>query len=389
MCTVRAILVVTLLLIFHAEVGAETEREAIINHTQRATWVYYTDDTSFANVSTNSRWYISPIILGVRTDAYSLGPISNGKAAWWTVGTGVATLDSRVFNVSVAQNLDSDPSDTFWDVGQQLFVTNPIIHSDRRRLQGKTHPIEWYFFQAPNGLWYIVNAPGYGASLSVLRFAGRDGQYVWPPVDVSGFTYTASPNPNDNSLTITFASEGSQGPLHLKWPLSTPKPATPSAGGAFGDPWGNGITKCAGLPMTHTGVDIPNTVGNPVYAAEAGFVEEILPASQTGGFASAIVLEHDHPAGGKYTTSYWHVTPLPGVVVAPTGSPPTFIPRGTQIATVANIANGSHLHFGVRIGPYSDTYSDKGALPTGSCSDLVTFPEHFIDPWNVSQVVFQ
>lgn len=214
------ILAVTIFFILSKGAGAETEREVIVNHTQTATWAYYTDDTNFANVSASrSRWYISPITVGVRTDAYSLGPISNGRGGWWTVGTGVATFDSSISNISIAQNLDNDPSNTFWDIGLQLNVTNPLIHSDRQRLQGKTHPIEWYFFQAPNGLWYIVNAPGYGSSLSVLKFAGTNGQYVWPPVDVSGYRYTAIPNPNGSSLTITFVSIASQSPF-LSFPLN-------------------------------------------------------------------------------------------------------------------------------------------------------------------------
>lgn len=220
------ILIVTFLLILSKGVSAETEREAIVNHTQNATWAYYTDDTNLTNVSSNSRWYISPISsVTVRTDAYSLGPISNGLPGWWTVGTGVATFDSSFSNISVAPNLDNDPSNTFFDVGQGLLVTNPSIHSDRQKLQGKTHPIEWYFFQAPNRLWYIVNAPGYGTGLQVLKFAGTNGQYVWPPVDVSGYSYTTIPDPNGNFLTIKFVSNGSQSPF-LSFPLSGYTPYT-------------------------------------------------------------------------------------------------------------------------------------------------------------------
>jgi len=214
-----ALLIVFFLLILTKGASAETEREVIVNHTQSATWAYYTDDMNLSNVSSNSRWYISPISgTTVRTDAYSLGPITNGVGGWWTVGTGVATFDSSVSNISIAPNLDTDPSDTFLDVGLQQNVTNSIIHSDRQRLQGKTHPIEWYFFQAPNGLWYIVNAPGYGTVPQVLKFAGKNGQYVWPPVDVSGYSYTAIPDLSGNFLAITFSSNGSPSPF-LSFPL--------------------------------------------------------------------------------------------------------------------------------------------------------------------------
>lgn len=175
--------------------------------------------------------------------------------------------------------------------------------------------------------------------------------------------------------------------IKLKWPLATAKPATPSAGGAFGDPWGVGQGKCVGLPMTHAGVDIPNAVGNPVYAAEDGVVREVLNSGSV--WASAIVLEHNHPVSGKYTTVYWHVTPV-GVVQPIAGQPLVFVPKGMQIATIANITGGgSHLHIGVRIGAYNGTVSNKGALPTGYCSELPTWKENFLNAWDPAQVLFQ
>lgn len=198
-----------LLLILSRAASAETEREAIINHTQNATWAYYTSETNFASVSSLSRWYISyagDTSKGSGAEkffggAYSLGPISNGNAAWWTVGDtntngghGVAFVDSTKTTITTIQHLDNDPGDTFWDVGQQRYVTNSLIHSDRQRLQGKIVPIEWYFFKAPNGSWYIVNAAGNGPTLEVKRFAENNGQYDWPAVDVSGLNATFLPS---------------------------------------------------------------------------------------------------------------------------------------------------------------------------------------------------
>ncbi|MBI2120091.1 MAG: M23 family metallopeptidase, partial [Parcubacteria group bacterium] len=174
-------------------------------------------------------------------------------------------------------------------------------------------------------------------------------------------------------------------PLVLKWPLSTTKPATPSSGGAFGDPWGIGKAKCIGLPMTHAGVDIPNAIGNPVYAAEVGVLKEILPADKTDGWAAAIVLEHVAASGVAYTTVYWHVNPVPGLdgFIGPIG-------KGQKIGTIADISpHGSHLHFGVRLGTYNGILSDKGALPTGYCSELPTFKENFLNAWDTTQVLFQ
>lgn len=205
--------------------------------------------------------------------------------------------------------------------------------------------------------WYVLNITGiYNAWRSSVSYKNY-GLYLAPVSNNNNYSSFYSSTQGGGYgpwLQVTYTPQANDNVIKLKWPLSTAKPATPTAGGAFGDPWGNGITKCVGLPMTHAGVDIPNTIGNPVYAAEDGFVREVLPATQTGGWASAIVLEHNHPSGNntKYTTVYWHVNPVSGVVVAPVGQSPTFIPKGMQIATIANISpnGGSHLHFGLRIG---------------------------------------
>lgn len=188
----------------------ETEREAVINHTQNATWAYYTNETDFASVSQLSRWYISYIgntLKGSGAESffggiYSLGPITNGNAAWWTVGDistnnghGVSALDQKKLNITTIANMDLNPSDSFLDIASGLFVTNSSIHSDRQKIQGKTVPVDWYFFNAPNGNWYIVNAPGNGG-LTVLRFAEKNGNYDWIPIDVSGLNSTFLPTLN-------------------------------------------------------------------------------------------------------------------------------------------------------------------------------------------------
>lgn len=188
-------------------------------------------------------------------------------------------------------------------------------------------------------------------------------------------------------LYVSYTPQANDNVLKLKWPLATTKPATPVAGGAFGDYWGTGQSYCSGQSMTHTGVDVPANAGTVVYSAEDGIVKEVLPASQSGGWASAIVLEHNSPSGGKYTTVYWHINP-----VADTASAGGFVPKGMQIATVADLTpygHTTHFHFGVRMGTYNSTYSDKGALPTNYCSQLTSFPENFINPWDNNLVNFQ
>lgn len=205
----HGILAVTmfLILIVAQGVGAETELEGIVNHPQTATWAYYTDEIKIENISSTSRWYISPLVSGVPNinDVFSLGPVINGVGGWWTIGKGVGTIDSAMSQIKIAPNLDTDPSNTFFDVGIQAYITNSQIHSDRQRVQEKTLPIVWYFFMAPNNnAWYIVNASRTGPSWDLYRFGWANGGYDWGRIDISGYSVAHTPDPSGHTLAVTF-----------------------------------------------------------------------------------------------------------------------------------------------------------------------------------------
>ena len=181
----RALLIGSIaLLLCAAPVSAATERDSILNggNAHLASWAYYTDPTACPN---SCRWYISQIDSG-KVGVYSLGPIVNHLAGWWTVGQSGAVINLSGNQVSIDSGLDSDSSNSFFDVGLQQWLSNVSIHSDRQKIQGKTVPIKWFFFQAPNGLWYIVTAPGYGGSTTeVLKFSESGGQYNWQATDTA------------------------------------------------------------------------------------------------------------------------------------------------------------------------------------------------------------
>lgn len=89
----------------------------------------------------------------------------------------------------------------------------------------------------------------------------------------------------------------------------------------------------------HTGVDIGNKTGTPIYAAEAGVVE-IASGGYNGGYGNTIVINH----GGGYKTRYGHASKL-------------FVKVGDEVEKGENIAamgstgrsTGPHLHFEVLI----------------------------------------
>lgn len=184
-------------------------------------------------------------------------------------------------------------------------------------------------------------------------------------------------------LHVVYTPQANDNVLKLKWPLGAVNPSHTISGYYFGGAWGVGQAYCVGQPMSHAGVDFAASAGNSVYAVEDGNVREVINSSSWG---HAIVTEHTSPSGGKYTVVYWHVNPVSDL---PTSSGNNFVPKGMQIATVADLGSETHLHIGIRMGAYDGTYSDKGALPTGYCSELTTFPENFINPLDTSLVIFQ
>jgi len=89
----------------------------------------------------------------------------------------------------------------------------------------------------------------------------------------------------------------------------------------------------------HTGVDIANKIGTPLYAADDGVVE-ISAGGYNGGYGNTIVINH----GGGIKTRYGHASKL-FVKVGDTVS------KGDNIAAMGSTgrSTGSHIHFEVLV----------------------------------------
>ena len=96
----------------------------------------------------------------------------------------------------------------------------------------------------------------------------------------------------------------------------------------------------------------------------------------------------------KFTTVSNHINP-----VVTKGD---FVPRGMQIVTVANLASGPHLHFGLRVGSYASAifnsinFAGTGALPQINCQDnppngswYPAFPGGFLNTESTGNDLFQ
>jgi hypothetical protein len=168
-------------------------------------------------------------------------------------------------------------------------------------------------------------------------------------------------------IQISFAT------LELACPLGE---ARTVSGYEFGDNWAYGECPSSTLKR-HVGIDYNATYGDDVFAVEDGEVKIVIWGGST--WASAVVIEHTHSEGWKYTTVYWHVNSF----VSATDQ----VDKGDHIADVADIAY-DHLHFGLRIGEYLATVSGLGALPTTNCDNDPAFPNTFVNSANPIYAVF-
>lgn len=110
----------------------------------------------------------------------------------------------------------------------------------------------------------------------------------------------------------------------------------PSAG-IITSPFGFRIHPVYGYSRFHSGIDIAEGCGTPIYAAASGRVTD---ACYMGGYGNAVVLSH----GCGYSTLYGHCSSL-------CVSPGQTVRKGELIAYMGStgVSTGPHLHYEVRI----------------------------------------
>ena len=102
-------------------------------------------------------------------------------------------------------------------------------------------------------------------------------------------------------------------------------------------PFGKRVHPVLGGERMHTGIDLPNNEGAPVFATADGVV---IVAGLLGGYGNGVIIDH----GNKISTLYGHNSKLlvkVGEVVI----------RGQVISKVGStgISTGNHLHYEVRV----------------------------------------
>lgn len=107
--------------------------------------------------------------------------------------------------------------------------------------------------------------------------------------------------------------------------------------GRITSPFGNRRSPITGRIQHHTGIDIANSAGTPIYATADGTISV---ASYRGGWGNLIIIEH----GYGFSTYYAH---LSRIVVRPWER----VTRGQLIGYMGSTgqSTGPHLHYEVRV----------------------------------------
>jgi len=154
----------------------QSEIDTIKNSIHQLSWAYYQESRTIETQTVKARWYISN-----NEYAYvlSLMPIVNDVAGWGVVSETSGSMDI-VKNTITIGNIPSSSTCNYFDLGLKQTQTNCQIKKDIELIRNSTVKLVWWFFEAPNKKWYIVNE----SSSVIYKFASINGQYDWQPLDI-------------------------------------------------------------------------------------------------------------------------------------------------------------------------------------------------------------
>lgn len=216
-------------------------------------------------------------------------------------------------------------------------------------------------------LWYGVDYDGVSGFARATYLTATDAALTSRPIPVVAVAaaVAAAPEPAAPPVIPVVAAEPAPAPVQAPAPAPAPQPTpapvsapqpTPApsraperASGSFIWPAQGSFTQGYGGntgfygPGGHNGIDIANSVGTPIVAADAGVVTY---AGWKGGLGNAVVIDH----GNGFVTEYGHGS----AVRVSVGQR---VSQGQLIMAMGSTGNstGSHLHFSViRNGVYQN-----------------------------------
>ena len=147
-------------------------------------FAYYTAPNN--TIDGKVRWYISATNGSLAGYVFSLGEIEKvneiEKVSWREVSKTGASVNLVEEKVAVANLLDN-PTHRFKDWGLGVDKETKSIQEDIELIRNRTVNVQWWFFQAPNNSWYIINKNN-----QIYKFGTKNGEYDWQQVDSSTFT---------------------------------------------------------------------------------------------------------------------------------------------------------------------------------------------------------
>jgi len=183
--------------------STQSDLDAIRSQDNSLLFGYYKANTKTSEGK--SRWYISQVNGGLVGYIFSLMPIEviNGQ-----VRAGWGEVSKEASNISIIQenntigNIVNNYSYDYKDWGLGIEKHNSIIQKDIEMIRNTTVPIQWWFFKASNGYWYIVNKNNL-----IYKFATKDGLYNWKDVNLTGYQVQLFTDGDYKKLRINVAEE--------------------------------------------------------------------------------------------------------------------------------------------------------------------------------------
>ena len=151
----------------------KSESEIITNAISTLSFAYFRDEDK-------NQWYISYIDLFNKVNVYSLTPFRNGNNGWGTIGKNIASFDSEAESIKIDYIADNNEY-RYYDEGWKSWNTDPMIQDHISWIRNDNVNIEWWFFKATNGSWYIINKAG-----EVWKFSSKNNNYDWIKIDMGG-----------------------------------------------------------------------------------------------------------------------------------------------------------------------------------------------------------
>ena len=154
---------------------------SITSGPQKLLFAYYTANTNTADGQL--RWYISATGGSLAGYVFSLGDIEgiNGteKVSWREVSSNAASVNLVTEQISIG-NISDNPSHTFKDWGLGVDKSHESIQEDINLIKNTTVEVKWWFFQAPNDTWYIIDKSNH-----IYKFGTKNGEYDWEDVNMT------------------------------------------------------------------------------------------------------------------------------------------------------------------------------------------------------------